>query len=110
MYVILYEELTFVRERIKTYYDKNRVEGLPLKEGDKVYLLKRYIRTKRLSNKLDFKKLGLFKIEKKISTFNYILKLLNTMRLRTRNFYISLLELVLKNVKIETELEVEDEE
>ena len=34
-----------------------------LKEGDKVYLLRRYIRTRKPSNKLDFKKLGLFKIE-----------------------------------------------
>ena len=42
-----------------------------LKEGDKVYLLYKNIKTKRLSNKLDFKKLGPFRILKKIRIVNY---------------------------------------
>ena len=33
-----------------------------LKEGDKIYLLQKNIAIKRLSNKLDYKKLGLFNI------------------------------------------------
>ena len=55
---------------MKTYYNKYRVEKPPLKKGDKVYLLKRYIRIRKLSNKFNFKKLKLFKIKWRISTFN----------------------------------------
>ena len=77
LYAIMRNELSFARERMKTYYDKHRVGGPPLKEGDKVYLLKRYIYIKKLSNKFNFKKLKPFKIEWKILTSNYKLKLLN---------------------------------
>ena len=77
LHAILRNKLSFTRERIKTYYDKYRVKGPPLKKGDKVYLLKRYIYIKKLSNKFNFKKLKPFKIEWKILTSNYKLKLLN---------------------------------
>ena len=73
-------------------------------------MLIRNIRTKRLSKKLDFKKIGLFKIKKKISTLNYELDLLEIIRLRTKVFYISLLKPVLRNAKLETYVEVEDDE
>jgi hypothetical protein len=42
-----------------------------LKKGEKVYLLRKNIQTKRPSNKLDYKKLELFKIDKKIGLVNY---------------------------------------
>ena len=35
----LKQELSFVNERITHYANKKRVKGLPLKEGDTVYLL-----------------------------------------------------------------------
>ena len=54
LYAILRNKLSFIKEKIKTYYNKYRVKGPPLKEGDKVYLLKRYIRIRRLSNKFNF--------------------------------------------------------
>ena len=63
LYTILRNKLSFARERMKIYYDKYRIEGPSLKEGDKVYLFKRYIHTKKLSNKLNFRKLELFKIK-----------------------------------------------
>ena len=78
LYTILRNELSFTRERIKTYYDKYRVKGPPLKKGDKVYLLKRYIYIRRLNNKFNFKKLGLFKVKRKVLTLNYKLKLPST--------------------------------
>ena len=71
-------EFSFAKKRIKTYYDKYRVEEPPLKEGDKVYLLKRYIYTKKPSNKLDFKKLRPFRIKRKVLISNYKLKLPNS--------------------------------
>ena len=71
LYKILQKELEFVIERIKEYYNRHRLEGPRLKKGDKVYLLARNLYTKQPSKKLDFKKLGLFIIEEKISTSNY---------------------------------------
>ena len=61
---------------MKDYYDLKRLKGLILKEGGKVYLLRRNIRLKRPYEKLDFKKYGLYKIEKKLLDLVYRLKLL----------------------------------
>jgi hypothetical protein len=38
---------------MKYYTDKKRLKGLVLKEGDKVYILRRNIKIKRLNDKLD---------------------------------------------------------
>jgi hypothetical protein len=67
LYAMLKEELEFVRYRIKEYYDKSWLEGPRLIRGDKVYLISRNLRIKRLSKKLDFKKLRPFKINECIS-------------------------------------------
>ena len=107
---MLKEELKFVRYRIKEYYDRSQLEGPCLVRGDKVYLISRNLYIKRLSRKLDFKKLRPFKIDKYILQFNYRLILLVSMKLRTSTFYISILELVLKNARLETIIEAEDEE
>ena len=71
LYEILWKELEFVMERIKEYYDRHWLEGPCLERGDKVYLSVRNLHIKRPSEKLDFKKLGPFVIEEKISTSNY---------------------------------------
>ena len=107
---MLRDKLEFVRGRIKEHYDKYRLEGPRLERGDKVYLISRNIRTKRLSKKLDFKKIGLFKVDERVSNNNYRLLLLATIRLRTYIFHISLLEPVPKNVRLATDMEAEDEE
>jgi hypothetical protein len=67
LYAMLKEELKFVRYRIKEYYDKTWLEGPCLVRGDKVYLISRNLRIKWLSKKLNFKKLGPFKINECIS-------------------------------------------
>jgi len=95
---MLKDELEFIRTRIKQYYNKHRLEGPCLKRGDKAYLILRNLRISRLSKKLDFKKIGLFRIDERISNNNYRLLLLVTIRLRTYVFHISLLELALRNV------------
>ena len=110
MHGMLRDILEFVRDRMREHYDKKKLEGPRLEEGDKVFLLIRNLKTKRLSRKLDFKKIGLFKIVKKISTLNYELVLPKTIRLRTKVFYISLLELVPKNAKVDNYAEAEDYE
>ncbi len=76
-----------------------------LKEGDKVYLLRKNIKTKRLSTKLDFKKLGLFRVTEKIGAVNYRLRLLAYLRLYPV-FYVLLLELVLEDILVETNAEL----
>uniref|UniRef100_A0A8H7K2I8 RNA-directed DNA polymerase n=1 Tax=Bionectria ochroleuca TaxID=29856 RepID=A0A8H7K2I8_BIOOC len=84
-------ELEFIQKRMKKYYDKTRLKGPILKEGDKVYLLRKNITTTRPSDKLDYKKLGPFKILKKKSDTNYELSLPDIMHIHPI-FHISLLE------------------
>jgi hypothetical protein len=110
LYTILRKELEFIRNRMKRYYNKYRLEGPCLERGDKVYLISRNLRTKRLSGKLDFKKIRPFKINKRISISNYRLSLLVSIKLQTNIFYILLLELAPKSVKIAIDIEAEDKE
>ena len=63
----------------------------------KVYLLRRNTKIIRLSNKLDYIKLGLFRIRKILGLINYKLNLLKKMRI-----YLSFYILVLKLVNPET--------
>jgi hypothetical protein len=65
---------------------------------DIIYLLRKNIKTKRLSNKLDHKKLGPFKIKQKIGPINYELSLLNIIKIYLV-FHILLLEKVLLSAK-----------
>jgi hypothetical protein len=80
-----------LNEAAKRYYDKKRIEGPILKEGDKVYLLRRNIKIKRLNSKLDFTKLGPFEIEKKKGPLNYKFRFLEGIRFYLV-FYIALFE------------------
>jgi len=87
----LAEELQFVTERNAHYYNKRRSQEPTLKEGDKVYLVRKNINTKRPSDKLDHKKLGPFKIKRVKGPLNYELALPKTMNIYPV-FHISLLE------------------
>src|SRR5208337_2662517 len=93
---------------MKTYYNDKRIKGPSLKEGDKVYLFRRNIKTKKPSSKLNYKKLGPFKIRRKISDSNYELILPLGVRLYPI-FHISLLEPVPKNIRLSTTEEVDSE-
>src|SRR5271165_4049800 len=77
---------------MSTYYNRKHSEALVLKKEDKVYLLKCNIDMKQLSNKLDFKKLGLYKIKRAIGLVNFELLLLHNLRIHSI-FYVALLEL-----------------
>ncbi|KAF3763499.1 hypothetical protein M406DRAFT_262677, partial [Cryphonectria parasitica EP155] len=52
----------FIQEQIMQYANSKRIEKLILQKGDKVYLLRKNIKTIKSSSKLNHKKLGLFKI------------------------------------------------
>ena len=84
------------------YYDLKRIEGLILKEGDKVYLLRRHIKTKRLSLKLDYTKLRLFKIKRAIGKVNFELDIPKHMRIHPI-FYTALLKLAPDNATLDKE-------
>ena len=66
-----------------------------------VYLNRKNIKIKRLSSKLDFKKLGPFRIEKVLLDVSYRLELPRNIRIHPV-FHVSLLEPVPPNVKPET--------
>jgi hypothetical protein len=82
------------------YANRKRIEGLTLKGGDKVYLLRRNIKLNKLTKKLDAVKLGPFKILRQKGLVNYELELLKKMRILL-TFYVSLLEPVTLDAMLE---------
>jgi len=75
----------------KEYYDLHRKPDLDLQSGDMVWLLSPYIKTTRLSKKLDYKKIGPFKILAKSGTSASKLAVPPVMAIHN-TFNISLLE------------------
>jgi len=75
-----------------SYYNAKRSVEPTLKKGDKVYLLRKNIKTKRPSDKLDNKKLGPFEIKEVKGPVNYELRLPKSMNIHPV-FHVSLLEL-----------------
>ena len=106
---ILYKELAsdilFLSQKSALDYNGKRSIELTLKEGDKVYLLRKNIITKRLSETLDYRKLGLFKIIRKISIINFELQLPKTINIYPV-FYISLLEKALLGALVAPIIEI----
>jgi len=76
LYKNLYETAKLVQEQIRKYYNLKKSKGLDLKEGDKVWLLYKNFKLRQLSRKLDYVKIGPFKIIKRISEVMYRLDLL----------------------------------
>ena len=56
----LSSDLQFIAERNAYYYNKKYSQKPMLKKGNKVYLIQKNIKIKRLSDKLDYKKLKLY--------------------------------------------------
>ena len=81
------------------YYNRSYLEGPRFKRGDRVYLSRRNIKTTRLIDKLDFKKIGPFEVEEVIRLVNYKLKLLVYIYINLV-FYISLLKTILDDILI----------
>jgi len=61
---------------MRKYYNFKKFKGLDLKKGDKVWLLYKNFKLRQLSKKLDYVKIGLFKIVVKILEVIYRLNLL----------------------------------
>lgn len=107
IHTMMQRDIDFVNFRMATYYDQKRSEGPDLKEGEKVYLLRRNIKTKRPSAKLDHIRLGPFTIEKKTGPVNYKLKLPTSMKIHPV-FHISLLERAPANAKEPNNIELDE--
>ena len=87
----LREEMTTAQLRQKENYDKHRKPDPNLKSGDMVWFLPRNVKTRIPSKKLDYRKMGQFKIIKKVGTSSNKLDLPTSMTIHN-TFHISLLE------------------
>ena len=82
-----------VQNYIKKYYNLKLFKGLNFKKRNKVQLLYKNFLNRRLSKKLNYIKLGLFKVKKKVIKINYKLDLLKWIKIYLVQ-YIAILELV----------------
>ena len=98
LYRNLHESVKLVQEYMKRYYNQKVSEGPDLKEGDKVYLLTKNFKSKRPSKKLNYIKMGLFKIINKVTEVIYRLNLLLKIKIHLV-YYITILKPVYRNYK-----------
>jgi len=87
----LKSEMVYAQATQAEQADKDRLPAPLYHVGDEVWLLRRHIQTTRPSSKLDFKRLGRFKIIQKISSHAYKLDLPASMKCHPV-FHVSLLE------------------
>ena len=108
LYAQLREDAEFINLTIGQYYDKRHKDIPPWKEGDKVYLRRKNIKIKQPSMKLDYMKLGPFKIKRKLSSVTFELELPKDTRIHSV-FHAALLEIAQLHVPVQTTLQVKDE-
>ncbi|KAH7558668.1 reverse transcriptase [Bipolaris maydis] len=89
--------------------NKQRIEGPTFKKGDKVFLSRQNLKTKRPCRKLDNLRVGPFKILEEIGKVNYKLKLPQGMRIHPV-FHKKLLEPAPPDAELATDIELEDDE
>jgi len=91
LHASLRNEMVAAQLRQNEYYDLHRKPDPNLQSGDMVWSLPRNIKTTRPSEKLDYQKIGPFKILAKIGTSAYKLALPPSMAIHN-TFHISFLE------------------
>ena len=92
----LHKLIKLVQDYIKRYYNQKVFKGLDFKKGDKVYLLTKNFKSKRPSKKLNYIKMGPFKIINKVMEVLYRLDLLLKIKIHPV-YYIAILEPVYRN-------------
>jgi len=98
----LQKNIQFLSKRMTLYANKKRDRKSTLKKRNKAYLLRRNIKTKRSSNKLNHTKLESYKILEIKELINYKLNLSTSMRIHSI-FHICLLKSADLNTSIQTE-------
>jgi len=83
--------LVEAQERQKRNADKSRQQNPNISVGDKVWLLRRNLKTRRPSDKLDYRRLGPFRVSKQVNEVAYRLDLPSSMKIHPV-FHVSLLE------------------
>ena len=96
---MLKEDLEFISQRTAKHANRKRSEGPDLRKGGMVYLLRKNIKTKRPSDKLDHTKLGPFKIKDKLGPVTFRLNLPEGMRIHPV-FHVLLLEPAPDNARL----------
>jgi hypothetical protein len=104
----LKSDIQFLNLKMAERANKKRSEGPDLKEGDKVYLWRRNMRTKRQSRKLDFLKIGPFRIKAVKGPVNYELQLPPGMKVHPV-FHVSLLEKAEPDAPLDNSVEIEND-
>ena len=94
---------------MEIYENKYRKNGPQLKEGDKVWLNTKNLKTKRPSKKLDHLRVGPFRIEAIVSPVNYQLELPDDTKIHPV-FHVSLLEKASNDEPVAQTFEYEPEE
>jgi len=87
----LRSEMTWSQAAYSEQANKARIPAPKLEVGDEVWLLRRHVKTSCPSTKLDFKRLGKFRILQKVSSHAYKLDLPASMKIHPV-FHVSLLE------------------
>ena len=98
-----------VQNRMEKQENKYRTNGPQLKEGDKVWLYIKNLRTKRPSKKLDYIRVGPFRVKKAKGPINYKLELLENVKIYLV-FYILLFKKAKDSELVATSFEYELEE
>ena len=97
-------DIDFINERMAYYYNQYYGKEPELKKGDKVYLLQKNIQMDWPNKKLDFKKLGPYKVITKKNRLNYEIEILDNKNF-FNVFHISLLEPTPKDVRLTTTIQ-----
>jgi hypothetical protein len=87
----LKDKLQQAQERYKKYYDRKIMDVPDFRVGDKVWLIRKNIKTTRPTSKLDYKRLGPYTITAEINPRAYRLALPKEMKIHNV-FHVSLLE------------------
>ena len=88
-------ELAHSNDYMAKYYDRHHQSAPQFSPGDKVWLIRRNIKTTQPSDKLDYKKIGPYEVIEKRGKSSYLLKLPPSLKRLHPVFHVSLLEPVL---------------